>query len=145
MARLNVRPSYASTATSSRFPSATPGPADGSDQENHDPRAQMKDKGKQRAGDPPRRSSLPTPASDDDGSEARGQKRKRGSHDATQNHDSDDEVEDEFTKVYDPNQNPDERRKVMRKSRALEREFQGLFGRLVLQSMHKLISYRATR
>ena len=136
MARLNVRPSYASNATSSRFTSATPGPVDGSDQENHDPRAQKMDKGKQRAGYPPRRSSLPTPASDD--SEARGQKRKRGGNDAMEDHDSDEEAEDEFTKQYDPNQNPDERREVMRKSRALEREFQGLFDRAVFTRIERI-------
>lgn len=119
MARLNVRPSYSSNIPSSRFPSATPTPADGSDQENLDPRARKMDKGKQRAGEPPRKSSLPTPS--DDSNEERGQKRKRGDE-----HGEYDEEEDEFTKEYDPNQDPEERRKIMRKSRALERDIQGL-------------------
>ena len=89
------------------------------------------DKGKQRAGEPPRRSSLPTPASDSS-SEARGQKRKRGSGHARQNdEDSGEEDEDGFTRDYDPNQDPDERRKIMRKSRALEREFQGMLRQCV--------------
>jgi hypothetical protein len=89
------------------------------------------DKGKQRAGEPPRKSSLPTPS--DDSNEERGHKRKRGDE-----HGEPDEDEDEFTKDYDPNQDPEERRKIMRKSRALEREIQGLF-----EAAYGLISARA--
>jgi hypothetical protein len=94
-------------------------PADESDQENRDPHRRKMDKGKQRAGEPPRKSSLLTPS--DDSNEERGQKRKRGD----EHGDSDEE--DEFTKDYDPNQDPEERRRIMRKSRALEREIQGMF------------------
>jgi len=75
--------------------------------------------------DPPRqhsRASLPTPSSD--GSESRGQKRKRVTihADATEEVDED---ERKFTEYYDPNQNADERRETNRKSRALEREYVG--------------------
>lgn len=127
MARLNVRPSYNSTVPSSRLPSASPSFEGDSEQENYDPRAKKMDKGKQRAGDPPRRVNMPTPESGDS-SEARGQKRKRTNAQCRGEHgDSGEEDEDEFTRDYDPNQNPDERRSIMRKSRALERDFQGQF------------------
>ena len=127
MARLNARPSYrSSNMPSSRLPSATPSLADASDQENHDPRAQKRDKGKQRAGEPPHRASMPTPESGDT-SEARGRKRKRGREPAREDHGESGDEGDEFTKEYDPNQDPDARRKVMRESRLLEREFQGQY------------------
>lgn len=125
MARLNVRPSYNSTVPSSRLPSASPSPGGGSDQENYDPDARKVDKGKQRAGDPPRRTSMPTPESGDS-SESRGQKRKRADGRVRGEHgEAGGEDEDEFTRDYDPNQNANERRSIMKKSRALERDFQG--------------------
>ena len=125
MAKLNVRPSYrSSNITSSRLPSVTPSLADGSDQENYDPRAGKRDKGKHRAGEPPRRPSMPTPESGDS-SEARRQKRKRNHAHAHEDQGESGGEEDEFTKEYDPNQDPDARRKVMRESRLLAREFQG--------------------
>lgn len=91
------------------------------------------DKGKQRASDPPRRPSLPTPSSEDsDG--ARGQKRKRDSPHDDEDEDDEDEGHDalrkEFTEHFDPNQDPEVRRTIKRKSRALEREFQGEIGHL---------------
>ena len=123
MARLNTRPSYAS----SRYTSATPGPDNASDQENSDPRAGGMDKGKGRAGDPPSRTSLPTPTSDGSG-DARGQKRKRVEVRAGIHEEEDDEKEAErkFNQYFDPNQDTEERREVKRKSRALERDFQGM-------------------
>lgn len=77
--------------------------------------------------DPPRRASLPTPTSDSS-NEARGQKRKRV--EIRGNVDNDDDLEaDEakFNKYFNPNQDPEERRQIKRKSRALEREFQGQY------------------
>lgn len=57
----------------------------------------------------------------------RGQKRRRvqsptaaGSPNA-----EDSEGEDKFIRYFDPNQDADERRDIKRKSRALEREFNG--------------------
>ena len=128
MARLNTRPSHASTAASSRYPSATPQPGDNSDQENHDPGRRRLDKGKGRARGPPARSSLPTPSSGDS-NDARGQKRKRAETNsathALEEEDEGDTDEAKFNKYFDPNQDVDERREVKRKSRALERDFQG--------------------
>ena len=78
------------------------------------------------------RSSLPTPTSE--GSEdVRGQKRKRAHPDPQHNaadDEQDEDAEDEarFNKYFNPNQDPEERRDVKRKSRALERDFQGEFG-----------------
>lgn len=81
------------------------------------------DKGKGRALDPPlRQSPLPTPVSDESET-ARGEKRKCGQH-ATQSLKVPSE-EDRFTQYFDPNQDPEQRRQVKRKSRALEREFNG--------------------
>ena len=131
MARLNTRPSYrTSTAPSSRYASATPVPGNTSDQENHDPTKRM-DKGKGRARDSiPSRTSLPTPESGGSG-DARGQKRKRTESRADDEHGGDEEEEEEedveakFNKYFDPNQDPEERRDLKKKSRALERGFAG--------------------
>lgn len=132
MARLNTRPSYrSSTAPSSRYPSATPGPGNNSDQENHDPNTTRMEKGKGRARDSAQpRPSLPTPESGG-GSVARGQKRKRAEARADdQEGDDDEEAETEakFNKYFDPNQNVDERRELKKRSRALERGFAGEWG-----------------
>lgn len=74
--------------------------------------------------DPPRRSSLPTPVSEESSDTTRGQKRKR----APQGTQSLEVAEDDekFTRYFDPNQDPEIRRQVKRKSRALEREFNGM-------------------
>ena len=87
--------------------------------------------------DPPRRASLPTPTSDSS-SEARGQKRKRVETRRANNEDNEDLEEDEakFNRFFDPNQDPEERRQIKRKSRALERQFQG---------KHLLQEYQASR
>ncbi|KAK4561673.1 hypothetical protein LTR86_004352 [Recurvomyces mirabilis] len=126
MPRINTRPS---NIPSSRYGTATPAPEGGSDQENRDPAGQTRDRGKQRAMPPPsshhQRSSLPTPTSD--GSESRGQKRKRVTlpPSSTQDGGEDDEEEDEeFTKYFDPNQDPEVRRQLKKKARDLERDFQ---------------------
>lgn len=113
MARLTNRPSIAS----SRYTSTTPDPR--LDQENMDPNEQRRDKGKQRA------STLPTPPSNDDQSTAsKGQKRKRTIPVVTTPEDNEEEEEDEeFTRYFDPNQNPEERREVKRRFRELERDF----------------------
>jgi len=80
--------------------------------------------------------NLPTPASDDS-SHSRGHKRKRAPAGeqsagvASASEEEEEEVDEEqreaakFVKYFDPNQNPDQRREIKRKSRALEREFQG--------------------
>ncbi|TKA54394.1 hypothetical protein B0A55_12933 [Friedmanniomyces simplex] len=125
MARLNTRSSH---APSSRFGSATPAPGNSSDQENQDPVATARDKGKGRAMLPPppqHRTSLPTPTSD--ASDARGQKRKRVTLPPAATQETEDQVDEDYKKFhefYDPNQDPDKRREQKRKSRALEREFQ---------------------
>ncbi|KAF2165335.1 hypothetical protein M409DRAFT_67200 [Zasmidium cellare ATCC 36951] len=121
MARLNHSRTLHPARSSSNTPSPSPEPSDTSEQENRDPRAMQRDKGKGRAVDPPRRDSLPTPVSDESET-ARGQKRKR-TEQATQSGEAQDEEDDKFTKYFDPNQNPEIRRQVKRKSRALEREF----------------------
>lgn len=71
---------------------------------------------------------MPTPSSEDN-SEVRGQKRKRDDARRRDDHDGSgpDDDEDSFTRDYDPNQEPEMRRKIMRESRVLEREFQGQF------------------
>lgn len=126
MARMNTRPS-------SRYDSETPVPANTSDQENHDPQQTRRmDKGKGRATDSRSRTRLPTPSSDSS-NEAHGQKRKRAvpQRRATQTQEDDDDLDDsdaakaKFTRYFDPNQDPEVRREIKRKSRALEREFQG--------------------
>lgn len=130
MARLNTRPSNVpSSRFSSETPRATP-QRDSPGQENRDPNASTRDKGKARAMGPPlARSSLPTPTSD--GSDAsRGQKRKRAEvrFEATQGTQTElDEDEQRFTRHFDPNQDPEERRQTKRASRALEREYQGKY------------------
>jgi hypothetical protein len=63
--------------------------------------------------------SLPTPTSENNDS-SRGQKRKRVVVTVPEG----DEETDKFNKYFDPNQDPDVRRDVKRRSRALEREFQ---------------------
>lgn len=145
MARLNTRPSH-STAASSRYASRTPGPGASSDQENRDPSMASRNKGKERATDvsAPQRSSLPTPASDGS-SDVRGQKRKRA--EAAQNVEDDDDEDDEdeearFNKYFDPNQDQEKRREVKRKSRALERDFQGK--RIIQHCSHNADSVRRT-
>ncbi|KAK4541370.1 hypothetical protein LTR36_008128 [Oleoguttula mirabilis] len=123
MARLNTRPS---ATPSARFDSATPHPAD-SDQENRDPGARARAKGKERAmAPPPARKSLPTPTSDPSDA-SRGRKRKRVAFPATQTEQDEDEDEDvdevRFKRYFDPHQDPEVRRQIKRKSRALERDF----------------------
>lgn len=124
MARINTAPS----AASSRYASATP-TSTTSDQENRDPETRRRDKGKGRASDMPSQGSLPTPNSVDEQGDLRAQKRRRAqaprSH-GSPNGDTGDE-EGKFNRYFDPNQDADERRKIKRKSRALEREFNGMF------------------
>lgn len=142
MARINTHPSHASAIASSRQATETPVRGD-SDQENRDPRSQGMDKGKARANELPEHSSLPTPS--DSSGEARGQKRKRtevqrGTNEHDEGGDDDDVVEAtreqaKFNRYFDPNQDADERREVKRKSRALEREFQGKASEPTLESI----------
>lgn len=74
-------------------------------------------------GPPP--AKLPTPTSDNGASA--GSKRKRGVASAGRVASGDEHDEEpEFTQYYDPNQDPEERRNLKRKSRALEREFNGM-------------------
>lgn len=71
------------------------------------------------------RRTLPTPSSDES-EETRGQKRKRVH--LTQADDIPDDVdptEKRFNRYFNPNQDPDLRRQVKKKSRALERRFNG--------------------
>lgn len=149
MARINTRPSYQSTAASSRYPSATPAPSDTSDQENADPSRRRMDKGKGRASDLRSRTSLPTPTSDEISEARAGQKRKRGPTRALQPEEEDvgeDELaERKFNRYYDPNQDPEERREVKRKSRALERQFQGRCTMSAKLVSNLLILSRTTR
>jgi non-structural maintenance of chromosomes element 4 len=113
MARLNTRVSY---AASSRFASETPQPDATSDQENRHPTARSK--GKAPAMAPPDRRSQANGA---------GQKRKRVRDECDDQDEEEDHNEDTggYTKYYDPNQEVDERRQIKRKSRKLEREFNG--------------------
>ncbi|CAK4032923.1 Non-structural maintenance of chromosomes element 4 A [Lecanosticta acicola] len=122
MARLNTR---RSSFPASRSLSSPPSSSQ-SDQENNDPsEAPRRDKGKQRATDmpPSRNRSLPTPSTEgSDGS--RGQKRKRPQ--LTQPSDIPDELDEndaKYNRYFDPDQNPEARRQVKRKSRALHRDF----------------------
>ena len=71
--------------------------------------------------------SLPTPTSADDRSVLRAQKRRRIHEDDTTGppNGAGGNDEDRFTRYFDPNQDADERRDLKRKSRALEREFNG--------------------
>ena len=96
MARANTRPSE---VASSRYASATPGL---SDQENRDPHGMSRRTSKGNGKEMSSRGSLPTPTSAN-GSEGRPQKRKR-TGDAQ---DEIDEVEERFTRYFDPNQDPD--------------------------------------
>lgn len=72
--------------------------------------------------------SLPTPTSGS--SDARGQKRKRVDGRSGPTQEDEDNDEDEETKkwkrYFNPNQDAGERRDIKRKSRALEREFNGM-------------------
>ena len=124
MARINTT---TSTAASSRYASQTP-TSNASDQENREPGARRRDKGKGRALDMASQGSLPTPTSVDEAGGSRAQKRRRIQRpDATgsPNDDAVDEEEDRFTRYFDPNQDAEERRTIKRKSRALERDFNG--------------------
>lgn len=92
------------------------------------------EKGKGRArDDAPSRASLPTPESGGSG-DSRGQKRKRVEVRREQDEDDGEEEEEEegeegiearFNKYFNPNQNPEERRDLKKRSRALERGFAG--------------------
>lgn len=70
---------------------------------------------------------LPTPDSAEEHGTQRAQKRRRvSSRGAAGSPDGEsEEEEDRFTRYFDPNQDADERRDIKRKSRALEREFNG--------------------
>ncbi|EME45398.1 hypothetical protein DOTSEDRAFT_170771 [Dothistroma septosporum NZE10] len=132
MARLNTRPSTIAGANSPIR--GTPALDNNySDQENEEPEAERprRDKGKGRASEMSGRSTLPTPDSDTrDTAPAR--KRKRAeAQSATQAEDIDSDGEvpqdpedvERFNRYYNPAQDPEQRRQVKRKSRALEREF----------------------
>jgi hypothetical protein len=123
MARVNVAP-Y--TAQSSRQPSGTPASTT-SDQENRDPSTGRRDKGKGRAPDMPSQGSLPTPTSVDEHGTVRAQKRRRTQGPDTTGSPNEEEADEEgkFTRWFDPNQDAEERRILKRKSRALERKFNG--------------------
>lgn len=69
----------------------------------------------------PSRGSLPTPTSGDN-SDQRPQKRRRTDGPISER----DEAEARFTRYFDPNQDPDERREIKSRSRALERDFNGM-------------------
>nr|POF17128.1 non-structural maintenance of chromosome element 4 [Quercus suber] len=127
MARLNTRASdlQGSRRESTRPPTrlGTESLVSGtdSDEENIDPSTITRDKGKGRADMPSqsRSETLPTPDSDSSDDSARGRKRKRG---MTQP-DEADLQERAFNRYFDPNQDPDIRRDIKRRSRLLEREF----------------------
>lgn len=124
MARIN---NANSTVASSRYASETP-TSNTSDQENRDPGARRRDKGKGRASDMPSQGSLPTPTSVDEGGGSRAHKRRRTQEPnatGSPNDEPVDEEEDRFTRYFDPNQDAEERRTIKRKSRALERDFNG--------------------
>lgn len=130
MARLNARPPV---STVSRSPSASP-PESSPGQENRDPNSEAREKQKRRAMADARPPAVThSPASD--GSDApSGQKRRRveanvaadRGQGADEDHDEEDgERAERFHRYFDPNQDPEQRREIKRKSRALEREFQG--------------------
>lgn len=75
----------------------------------------------------PSQARLPTPSSVDEHGLPRAQKRRRTQGPDTTGSPNEDEVDDEdkFTRYFDPNQDADERRILKRKSRALERDFNG--------------------
>jgi hypothetical protein len=125
MARVNTTDS---SAALSRDASETP-VSNSSDQENRDPGARRRDRGKGRASDMPSQGSLPTPTSVDEHGAQRAQKRRRTQRPDTTGSPNDngvDEEEDKFTRYFDPNQDAEERRTIKRKSRALERDFNGM-------------------
>ena len=126
MARVNRE---FSAAVPSRGASATPVPST-SDQENRDPETRQRQNGKDRASDMASQGSLPTPTSADDRSALRAQKRRQIHEDDTTGtpNGAGGDDEDKFTRYFDPNQDADERRDLKRKSRALEREFNGMLG-----------------
>ena len=124
MARINTANL---AAASSRYASETPTP-NASDQENREPGTRRRNKGKGRASDMPSQGSLPTPTSVDEVGDSRAQKRRRIQRpdaSGSPNDDAVDEEEDRFTRYFDPNQDAEERRTIKRKSRALERDFNG--------------------
>jgi len=124
MARINTANS---TAASSRYASETP-VSNTSDQENRDPGSRRREKGKGRASDMPSQASLPTPTSVDEHGDLRAQKRRRTQGPGATGSPNDEGVdneEDKFTRYFDPNQDAEERRTLKRKSRALERDFNG--------------------
>nr|POE62268.1 hypothetical protein CFP56_70655 [Quercus suber] len=128
MARRNNRPSdlpgarHEATHSASRY-NKSPVSGNLSDEENIDPSSIRKNKGKGRAEMPSqsRSDNLPTPNSDTSDNGSRGQKRKRG----TGHEDGADFREQAFNRYFDPHQDPDVRRDIKRKSRLLEREFNG--------------------
>lgn len=133
MARLNTRPS----SVRASHTLSSPHTSQESDQENYDPSGSpRRDKGKQKASmDSSRQKSLPTPSTENSDA-SRGQKRKRHQHtqQLTQPSDIPDDVDPEdptYNRYFDPDQKPEARRDVKRKSRALHRQFQGRrFGHL---------------
>jgi hypothetical protein len=134
MARVNAAPS---TARTSRQSSAT-STSTTSDQENRDPSTTRRDKGKGRASDMPSQGSLPTPTSVDEHGSARAQKRRRtqGPETTGSPNDEEDDEEGKFTRWFDPNQDAEERRILKRKSRALERKFNGKWRALRIFYLH---------
>ena len=133
MARLNTRPSHLSTASTSRYNSPTPQLHGGtSDQENADPALRKSmDKANARVRD------LPARPSKSDEQASRGHKRRR---DALQPLVDDIDEEEEgiaarFTKYFDPDQDPEERRRVTKKCRELERDFHGGFRRTAADAL----------
>lgn len=126
MARLNTRPSNlpSSRPQSARLSQSarqslvygtdTPAPGTTSDEENTDPHFREV-LAKHAMG------NLPTP-SDTSENSSHSQKRKRVEVLPLAEHDAQEQA---FNKYFDPNQDPDVRREVKRKSRLLEREFNG--------------------
>lgn len=131
MARQNTRPSnllvprHEPTRAAATYVTRSPVSGIGSDEENIDPSTKRKDKGKGLADMPSRSQSdnLPTPDSDASDDGLRGQKRKRV---MVQPEETEDQ-EQAFNKYFDPNQDPDVRRDIKRRSRLLEREFNGKY------------------
>lgn len=72
----------------------------------------------------PSGTSLPTPTSGGSNDARGGQKRKRTDQ-PTSTQTYEDFEEERFHRYFDPNQDAEERRTIKRKSRALEREFNG--------------------
>jgi hypothetical protein len=114
MARVNQRPSE-TPARSSNFPTAAPSsvapssPDPSSDKENH-PASASRDKGKGR---------MQSTTSD-----AHSAKRRRTQARPVATAVDDQDLDDE-SRFYDPTQDQHERQEIKKKSRALEREFNG--------------------